>query len=247
MIRCDDVMLRFFLLWLLSGLVWGKTYLIATDYQFPPFEFKKDGRYVGIDIDLFEEIAKLEGIEYEFRYLDFSEIVPSIANGQLDGGISAVTVTDDRKKLLDFSDSYYETGLVAVVREGDNSVKGESDIAGKIVAVKAGTTAAIFARERLIGKSKIRVYTTTTDAFEAVARREADVMLADYLVARYTLLTTPNLNLKITTDRLTSGSFAFMVKKGENQDLLKKFNDGLKKVKDSGKFDEIVERYVGSQ
>ena len=98
-----------------------KKYIIGTDTSFPPFEYKKDNKYVGIDIELMEAIAKMEGFEVEFKPMDFGGLIPALQSGQLDGVIAGASITEERKKTVDFSEPYYDSGLVALINKNNNN------------------------------------------------------------------------------------------------------------------------------
>ena len=101
----------------------AKKYIIATDATYAPFEFQENGKYIGIDVDLITEIAKVEGFEFELKPMDFGGIIPALQSGQIDGAIAGASITDERKKSVDFSDPYYETGIVAVVNSANTNNK----------------------------------------------------------------------------------------------------------------------------
>ncbi len=84
----------------------GKQLLVATDTAFVPFEFKQDGKYTGFDIDLWEAIAKEAGLTYQLRPMDFNGIIPGLQTRNLDVALAGITIRDDRKKVIDFSDPY---------------------------------------------------------------------------------------------------------------------------------------------
>lgn len=222
----------------------GKKYAIAIDLIYPPFSLKDDaGEYIGIDVEVLQAISEIEGFEYELKPMDFGGIIPAIESGQLDGAIAGATITDERKQVVDFSDSYYEKGLVAVVNIDDNSISTADDLIGKTMAVKNGTAGAAYVDEYLAGQVDIRVYEDTVSMFKAVENKQADAAFEDLPVIEYLLKTTPDIKLKIGTDKLTVGDYGFMVKKGSNKELLEMFNSGLKKIKENGTYDEILNKY----
>ncbi len=223
-----------------------KKYVVATDTSFPPFEFKdSNNEYVGIDIELVKKIAELEGFEVEFSPMDFGGIIPALQSGQVDAAIAGASITEERKQTVDFSEPYYETGVVAVVKKDNNSIKTLDNLTGKKVAVKNGTEGAKLAEEKLKGKADIAVFEDSVSMYKAVENGQADAAFEDLPVAGYTIKITPNSNLKIATEKLTSGNYGFMTKKGENTELLEKFNKGLKTLKENGEYDKIVEKYIG--
>ena len=221
-----------------------KKYIIGTDTSFPPFEYKKDNKYVGIDIELMEAIAKMEGFEVEFKPMDFGGLIPALQSGQLDGVIAGASITEERKKTVDFSEPYYDSGLVALINKNNNSIKTVKDLEGKKLAVKNGTAGAKFAEDNLKGKATIRVFEDSASTLKAVENNQADAAFEDYPVIVYTIKTNPNLNVKVGTEKLTNSSNGFMVKKGENKELLEKFNKGLKTLKENGEYQKILDKYT---
>ncbi len=225
----------------------GKKYIIATDTSFPPFEYKENNEYVGIDIDLIKKIAETEGFEIELKPMDFGGIIAALQSGQIDGAIAGASITEERKNSVDFSEPYYDSGVVTVVNKNNTAIKSVDDLAGKNLAVKNGTEGAKYAEDKLKGKVNVRVYEDSVSMYKAVENNQADAAFEDLPVAGYTIKITPDSKLKIATDRLTSSSYGFMVKKGANQELLAKFNSGLKKLKENGEYNKIVEKYTGQK
>lgn len=222
----------------------NKKYIIAVDLIYPPFSYKENDQNVGIDVDLMKAIAKQEGFEVEIKPMDFGGIIPAIQSGQLDGAIAGTNITEERKKTVDFSEPYYDAGLVAVVNKDNTTIKTAKDLEGKNIAVKNGTAGARYADQNLKNKAQIRVYEDTTSMLKAVENNQADAAFEDYPVVAYTLKITPNAKLKIGTDKLTNDKNGFMVKKGENKELLEKFNNGLKKLRENGEYQKIIDKYT---
>jgi len=225
----------------------GKKYVFATDATYPPFEFEKDGKYVGIDIDLIHAIAKEEGFEVEVKPMDFKGIIPGITSKQLDGAIAGISITEERKQVVDFSEPYYQAGLSLVVRADNETIKSPEDLKGKIIAIKKGTTGAKFADE--LGKkygATVKYFDDTPSMFQEVVNGNADATLEDYPVIAYKIAVDTNTKLKIVGDRLNGDHYGIAVAKG-NKELLDKINSGLKKLKENGKYDEIVKTYLGDQ
>lgn len=222
-----------------------KKYIISTDATYAPFEYEENGKYVGIDIDLLDAIAKLEGFEYELKPMNFKGIIPALQAGQIDGAIAGMSITDERKKVLDMSDGYYESGLALVVKEGNNSIKSLEDLKGKTFAVKKGTAGAKFAEDN---KEKlgitIKYFDDTPSMFQEVKNGNADATLEDYPVIAYMIKVDPNSGLQIAGEKLTKNYYGFAVKKGQNKELLDAFNRGLKKLKENGEYDRIIAKYI---
>lgn len=222
-----------------------KKYVIATDATYAPFEFQKDGKYVGIDVDLLAAISKLEGFDYELTAMDFKGIIPALQSNQIDGAIAGMSITDERKKVLDFSEGYYVSGLTAVIKAGNNSIKSLDDLKGKAFAVKKGTAGAKYAEDNSakLG-AKISYFNDTPSMFQEVKNGNSDVTFEDYPVIAYMITQDPNCGLAILGDKINTADYGFAVKKGKNSELIKMFNDGLSKLKKSGEYDKIVAKYI---
>ena len=136
-----------------------KTYKIASDTTFTPFEFEdKDGNRVGIDLDLLEAIAKEEGFKYKVTAVGFDAAMASVESGQSDGMIAGMSITKERKQKYDFSEAYYDSKVAFAVKKGGKTFdnikdkkKAEkealSSLKGKTVAAKVGTVGATYANE----------------------------------------------------------------------------------------------------
>lgn len=225
----------------------AKVYKVGIDTTYPPFEFQKGDEYKGIDVDLIQAIAENQGFEIKLEAMDFSGIIPALQAGQLDIAIAGMSITEDRKKTVDFSDPYFESGLSLVVKKGNSEITSLEDLKGKTVAVKKGTTGATFAVENKdkYGYEIVQV-NDSTSMFQEVANGTADALLEDYPVIAYAIKKS-DLTLDIVGDRLNGDNYGIAVLKGENDELLKKINDGLAALKESGKYDEILSTYLGEQ
>ena len=224
----------------------NKKYVIACDSKFAPFSFEESGKYKGIDVELLDAIAKEEEFEYELKPMDFDGIIPGLTSNQLDGAISAMTITDDRKKVLDFSEGYFVSGLSVVVNKDDTSINSVNDLNGKKVSIKKGTAGAKYAEDNEAKYGlKLNYFDDSPSMFQAVENKNVDFLLEDYPVIAYKIKADNGAKLKIVGDKLDTVDYGFAVKKGQNSDLLKKFNEGLKKLKENGKYDEIVGQYIG--
>jgi polar amino acid transport system substrate-binding protein len=223
----------------------NKKYVIATDAKFAPFSFEEDGKYRGIDVEILDAIAKEEGFEYELKPMDFNGIIPGVTSNQLDGAISAMSITDERKKALDFSEPYFESGLSIVTNASNTTINGEGDLKGKKVAIKKATAGAKFAEDN---KDKyglqLSYFEDSPSMFQAVENGNTDFLLEDYPVIGYKIKIDGGSKLKMVGDKVETSDYGFAVNKGQNPELLKKFNDGLKKLKENGKYDEIINKYI---
>jgi His/Glu/Gln/Arg/opine family amino acid ABC transporter permease subunit len=220
-------------------------YVIGTDTTFAPFEFKdSDGNLAGIDMDLIQAIAKDQGFEVEIKPLGFDAAVQALQSDQVDGVIAGMSITDERKQTFDFTDKYFTGGVQMAVPEGSD-VEGYDDLQGETVAVKTGTTGKEFADENADKYGyKTQTYEQTTDMVEAVKAGQAVGYFEDYPVLAYGIST--GSGFKMVGDQQLKGDYAMAVNKGQNPELVEKFNAGLKNLKDSGEYDKIMDQYLGA-
>ena len=219
--------------------------IIATDTTFAPFEFQNsDGNYVGIDIELLAAIAADQGFEYELQPLGFSAAVAALEAGQVNGVIAGMSITDERKEKYNFSDPYYDSGVVMAIAATNNDVKSYSDLAGKTVAVKTGTEGQTFAESiKAQYGFEVQVYTESGMMYEAVKAGNAVACFEDYPVMGYGI--SQGNGLKMVTDMEKGSSYGFAVLKGAgNDELVEKFNKGLANIKANGKYQEIIDKYI---
>ncbi len=224
----------------------SEKYVIGTDATYPPFEFQQDGKYVGIDIDLIHAIAEEEGFEVEVKPMDFKGIIPSITSKQLDGAIAGISITDERKQIVDFSEPYYQAGLSLIVHEDNTDITKPEDLKGKVIAIKKGTSGAVKADElaKTYGAT-VKYFDDSPSMYQEVANKNADATIEDFPVISYKIAVDSNSKLKIVGDRLNGDFYGIAVGKGD-EELLNKINSGLKKVQENGKYDEIVSKYLGT-
>ncbi|MGE6612317.1 transporter substrate-binding domain-containing protein [Peribacillus sp. NPDC076916] len=222
-----------------------KVYKIGVDTTYPPFEFKEGNEYKGIDIELINAIAKDQDFKIKLSPMDFGGIIPAMQANQLDVAIAGMSITEERKKVVDFSTPYFDAGLTIVVKNDNTSTKTVKDLKGKTIAVKKGTTGAKYAQDNA-AKLGIKVvqFNDSPAMFQEVANGNADALIEDYPVISYAIAQ-KDLGLKIVGDRLNGDQYGIAVLKGQNKDLLKKINDGLANLKKDGTYDEIIKTYLG--
>lgn len=234
------------------GLLWsprasadGETYLVATDITFAPFEFQdKNGNFVGIDIDLINEIAKDQKFSVNIKPLGFDAALQAVQANQADGVIAGMSITDERKKVFDFSEPYFESGVQMAVLATNNDIKSYDDLRGKRVAVKNGTEGAKFAEsiKDKYGFSTV-YFADSASMYDEVRTGNSQAIFDDYPVLQYGIA--QGNGFKTVTPKEKGSSYGFAVNKGHNADLLKKFNAGLNNLRESGRYDEIINSYLG--
>lgn len=225
-------------------------YTIATDTAFAPFEYAEaDGTYVGIDIELLDAVAKDQGFEYELNPVGFDAALQNVQAGQADGVIAGMSITDERKEVFDFSEPYYDS-TVCCAAKADGDVKSLADLKGKNVAVKNGTMSQSWAESLKDEYGFTPVTFDTSDVmYQDVEAGNSVACFEDTPVMSYAI-NTGQVKLNIVAEAESTSEFAtpygFAVNKGANAELLKKFNDGLKNIKENGTYDKIIAKYVNS-
>jgi polar amino acid transport system substrate-binding protein len=221
-----------------------KTIVVATDSTWPPMEFVNEQKeIVGYDIDLMKAVAAASGFAVEFKSVAWDGIFAGIAAGKYDAIISSVTITDERKKEMDFSDPYINAGQILVVKSETTGVETLANLAGKTVGAQIGTTGA-FEVEK-VKDVTLKTYDEVGLAFEDLFNGRIQGVVCDTPVAAQFALQNDKYKgtLKIVGKPFTDEYYGIVVKKG-NQALLDLINAGLKKVKDSGKVTEFEKKWL---
>ncbi|WP_217178675.1 amino acid ABC transporter substrate-binding protein/permease [Streptomyces sp. AC495_CC817] len=224
----------------------GEKYIIGTDTTFAPFEFtNSDGELVGIDMDLLRAIAKDQGFEVEVRQLGFDAAVQALQANQVDAVMAGMSITDERKKVFDFSDPYFTSGIQLGVLK-DSDIQSLDDLDGKAVAVKTGTQGQTFAEENQGEYGfKVTPYSDTTDMVDAVKAGQAVGYFEDFPVLAYGIQ--QGSGFRLVGKPELGGEYGFAVNKGQNPELVEMFNEGLANLKASGDYDKIVDSYLSGE
>lgn len=224
----------------------GKTLRVGMDAAYPPFGFQnmETKSYEGFDVDIIKAIAKEEGMEAEIHNVNFDGLIPALQSGDLDTAINDITVTEDRKKSVDFTKRYYIAGLGVVVRGDDSSIRTKEDLKGKTLGVTIGSTGEEAARK--IDGAQVKVYNTLSDAFLDLKQGAVDAVVNDIPTNEYYVAKTEDHSVKTAPVALSTEDLAIAVKKG-NKDLLTKLDDGLEKIKKNGEFTEIYKKWFGKE
>ena len=228
----------------ISGCKKDDKIVIASDVAWAPMEFiDEKGDMVGFDVDLIAAIAKEAGFEYELRNTAWDGIFAGLANGAYDGIISSVTITDERKNTMDFSNPYINAGQVLIVKSSLTGVAALKDMVGMKVGVQIGTTGD-FAVEAVSGVER-KTYDEIGLAVEDLMNGNLEGVVCDSPVAADYVLQNDNYKgkLKIVGEPFTEEFYGIAIQKG-NTELLNKINAGLKKVIESGKRDELIKKWL---
>jgi len=210
---------------------------VGNSPDYPPFESIGDnGERVGFDIDLLNAMTEKMGLKVKWVTMEFSAIVTAVQSGQVDMGMSGFSVTPDRAKQVSFSNAYFSSGQVLVVR-ADSDIKGPADLKGKKIAVQLGTTGEQQA-DKIEGAQVIKPETYNI-AFMMLHNKAADAVVADLSVA--------DEFVKKGTFKRAGEPLAFeelaIISRKANNDFLNALNKALDEVKKEGTYDKIVKKW----
>lgn len=222
-----------------------KTYIVATDTTFAPFEFTNDSNeFVGIDVDILAAIAADQGFSYELNSLGFDAAVAALESNQADAVIAGMSITEERQEKYDFSDPYYDSYVCAAV-DANSDIQDLEGLRGQTVACKTGTQSASWAESIADEYSLSITYFDQSDMmYQDVLTGNSAACFEDYPVMAYGVSQDNGLRIVGTEEEEFATPYGFAVMKGENSELIDMFNTGLANIRESGEYDEIVAKYL---
>lgn len=233
------VCLIFILTLILSGCGRNENEIImVTEAGFAPYEYYENGEIVGVDVAIAEEIAKELGKKLVVKNIDFDSIVSELKSGKADFAAAGMSITEERKKQVDFTIEYVTSNQVVVVKK-DSSLNDITQLDGKRIAVQLGTVGDSYVTENY-KNSEINRQKKFLVAAEAVKNNKADCIVMDQIPAQQ--LVSQNPELKILDGILFKDSYGMAVKKG-NTELLDTMNTVLQRLIDEGKIEEYIIEY----
>ena len=221
---------------------------MSTNAEFEPFEYKDGEKIVGIDLEISQKIADKLGVELKVNDVAFDSLIPEITSGKADFVAAGMTADDERRKNVDFSDSYFDAGQAVIVKK-DVDIKAPKDLNGKKVGVQTGTTGDKYCTNEE-GTSEIKVgsverYNKGMDAVSDLIAGRIDAVVIDDFPAQKFVEKNSDKIAKLN-DMLTSEQYAIAVKKG-NTELVDLINETLKEMKDSGDLQKIFDKYLAQE
>lgn len=219
--------------------------IVGAEPTFAPFEFKdtKTGQYTGFDLDLMNALCEEAGYEMDFQSIAFQGLIAALQGGQIDAAASAMTINEERKQAVNFTDPYYKSGLIVAIKADNNEIKGFEDLKGKKIAVQIGTTGAMQAQK--VEGAKVSQFDTNDLAFLELKNGNVDAVINDYPVAAY-FIKQGNEDVKMVGEILSAEEYGIAVPKSKPE-VLEKLNTALKTLKENGKYDEIYKKWFGEQ
>ncbi|WP_028856473.1 transporter substrate-binding domain-containing protein [Psychrilyobacter atlanticus] len=220
-----------------------KVVVVGTAPNFVPFEYMDGDKIVGFDMDLLDEVSKETGLKFKVVGMDFSGLLPALQTKKIDLIVAGMSITEDRKKNVNFSHPYFNVSQVIMVGEGSKEIEKESDIAGKKIGVVMGTTSDTIAEnlsKELDGVETVK-YNKLHEAVLSLQAEKIDMIILDYQQAKKT--TENNNGLKLSDYTLQSEEYAMAMGKDETE-LLTQINKALEKIIKSKKYNELIEKHI---
>lgn len=219
-----------------------KVLRVGTDATFPPMEFVENGKRTGFDVELVEALAKSMGKQVEWVDIDFKGLIPGLISKRFDMAVSAIYITDERKKVVDFANSYYAGGLVVMTKESNTSIKKLSDLDGKKVSVQVGTKSVGYLQEHYPKVQRVEVE-KNQEMFNLVDIGRADAAVTGKPAAYQYLRTRPG--LRVLEEQLTTEEYGMALRK-DTPELTKSVNAALAKLKADGSYAAIVKKWFSN-
>ncbi len=220
----------------------GKTLIMATNAEFAPYEYHDGNDIVGIDVEIAKAICEDMGATLSITDIAFDSIIPEVQSGKADFAAAGMTVTEDRKTQVDFSDSY-ATGVQSVIVPEDSEIASLDDLNGKQIGVQQGTTGDLYSTDDF-GEDSIQRFSKGADAVQALSTGKIDAVIIDNKPAQ--VFVSENEGLKILETPYAEEHYAIAVKK-DNTELLDAINASIASLQESGKLDEIVAKYITAE
>ena len=201
---------------------------MITEATFPPYEFLRGQDIVGIDVEICRAVAEKLNRPFKAETVDFDSVIPAVISGKADLGAAGITITEDRKKNVDFSIPYVKTGIVVIYKKS-NPFKSIDQLKGKKIGVQAGTTSETFVLEQLgIQPERSK---SPAEAVVGMKSGRCEFVIADIDPAKNCVKGEPDLAL---SDFISSEEYAVAIRKGQPE-LLKAINETITELKANGK------------
>lgn len=217
----------------------GDVLVMATNAEFPPYEYREGEEIVGIDAEVAALIAEELGMTLEIEDMAFDSILAAVQSGKADIGMAGITVTEDRKMSVNFSDTYTKATQVIIV-QNDSEITSPDDLVGKTIGVQLGTTGDIYAED--IEDVTMERYNKGFEAVQALIQGKIDAVIIDGEPAK--VFVEENEGIKLVDEAFTEEEYAIAIAK-DNEELLEKVNAALATLEENGKFDEVLAKYIG--
>ncbi|HAW45102.1 MAG TPA: basic amino acid ABC transporter substrate-binding protein [Sutterella sp.] len=224
---------------------YAKTVNVGTNAEFAPFEFMDPAtkEITGFDIDLIKAVIEVSGNKANIMNMGFDGLIPALRTKTIDVSASGMTITDARKKQVNFSDPYYQSGLSILIKKSDaNKIKGLKDLEGKKICAQIGTTGSM--KGKSVKGATVKDFNGTPEAFMELVNGGCDAVINDKPVIEEFLKKKQSDSVKLLPEVLDAEYYGFAVNKNDKK-LLGQINAGLKKLKANGTYDKIYAKWFG--
>lgn len=220
----------------------GKVLDFGTSADFPPYEYYEGDEIVGIDPDILRAIGDYMGVEVRLHDMDFNNIIASIDSGKIDGGAAGFTVTEERKKSVNFTDSFTKTSQIIITRK-DSDIKEVEDLNNGVkIGTQLGTIGDTIAKDDF-GEENVNSFNKVPDAILSLQNKKIDAVILDKHSAEN--FVNANKDLTIIETPYLEEEYAIAISK-DNPELLEDMNEAIAALKESGEIDKIMDKYQKS-
>ena len=210
---------------------------MITEATFPPYEFLRGKEIAGIDVEICRAIAQKLGKRFQCETVDFDSVIPAVISGKADLAAAGITVTEDRKRNVDFSDPYVKTGIVVIYKKS-NPFKDKEQLRGRKIGVQSGTTSETFVTDVL--KQEPDRSKSPAEAVAALKAGRVEFVIADIDPAKNCVKGEDALAL---SDFITSEEYAIAIRKGQPE-LLKAINETIAEIKADGRLVKWIKDFT---
>lgn len=218
-----------------------KVLIIGTNANYKPFSYiGMSFEPIGFEIDLIDEIAKKIGFEYKIKDMNFDKIIPSLQDESIDMGLSSISITDERKGLVDFSVPYFQTKTVYLKKASNGKIKDKESLIGKKVSAQKETVFEKIASS--IEGAQIESFNTPDVGIMNLKQSKVDAIILDLIVANDYLGKNKDL-VKFFEEGDGTEGFGIAFAKGKNEALIVKINEALEELKSDGTYDNLLTKY----
>ncbi len=215
--------------------------VMATNAEFPPYEYHEGGEIVGIDVEIAQAIAREMGRTLVIEDMAFDSIIMSVQSGKADIGVAGLTIEPDRLAAVNFSVPYTTAAQVIIVKEGSD-IKTPDDLKGLRVGVQLGTTGDMYAAD--IEGATVERYNKGFEAVQALLQDKVDAVMIDSQPAK--VFVEQNEGITLVDEAFTYEEYAIAVSK-DNEELLNEINEAINKMKESGELQAIIDKYIAAE
>lgn len=221
----------------------GETYTVAVDTNYVPFGFLdiETNEMVGFDIDLIHAVADKAGFELEVEVVEFDGILAGMETGRYDIGIAGMTITEERAENFDFSDPYYDAGLIIAVSADEEEIQSEDDLGGATVATRASTTSEDYLLENT--DAEVKTFPDIVNAYQDLVAGRVDAVVYDVPNVAYYIETEALGEMKTVGGTLTGEQYGIAFP--QDSELREPVNEALAELMEDGTYDDIYEEWFG--